>query len=210
MRPMTELVYTIASPQYAEAIVELELTCFPSIDPEHLLSVDEVVTQAEIFPEGAFMVLDDEWVVGIGSGIFLDYDLTNIQHTMDEVLHDGIRSHDPAGEWYYGIDIAVHPEYRGKGIGKRLYELRKQVVRDFGRKGIIAGGVLPGYADHKHAMSAEAYVKAVAAGELADSTLSFQIANGFEVLGAIANYVDDPETDGWASFIVWHNPNVAG
>ncbi|MFV2000519.1 MAG: GNAT family N-acetyltransferase [Acidimicrobiia bacterium] len=207
---MAELIYTIASPQYAEAIVELELMCFPSIDPEHLLSVDEVVTQAEIFPEGAFMVLDDEWVVGIGSGIFLDYDLTNIQHTMDEVLHDGIRSHDPAGEWYYGIDIAVHPEYRGKGIGKRLYELRKQVVRDFGRKGIIAGGVLPGYADHKHAMSAEAYVKAVAAGELADSTLSFQLANGFEVLGAIANYVDDPETDGWASFIVWHNPNVVG
>ncbi|MFV2000461.1 MAG: GNAT family N-acetyltransferase [Acidimicrobiia bacterium] len=205
---MGELTYSIATPAYAERIVALELACFPSIDAEHLLTVEDVNIQTEVFPEGAFMVLDDERVVGIGSGIFLDYDLTKIQHTMDEVLHDGIRSHDPEGDWYYGIDIAVDPDYRGRGIGQQLYELRKRVVRDFGRKGIIAGGVLPGYADHKHTMSAGAYVEAVAAGGLVDPTLSFQIRNGFEVLGAIANYVDDPETDGWAAFIIWRNPEV--
>ncbi len=205
---MTDLIYSVAGPADAEAIVELELLCFPTIDPEHLLTVEDVFDQAEVFPEGAFIARDGDRVVGIASGIFVDYDLADIQHTLDDVLEDGIRSHDPDGEWYYGIDIAVHPEYRGRGIGKRMYELRKQVVRDFGRRGIIAGGVLPGFKDHKDVMSADAYVRAVASGELFDATLSFQIANGFELLGVISGYVDDPQADGWASFIVWRNPDA--
>jgi len=206
---MPDLVYSVADPAYAEAIVELELVCFPTLEPEHLLTVEDVVDQAEVFPEGAYMVLDGDRVVGIASGIFVDYDLRNVQHTLDDVLADGIRSHDPNGDWYYGIDIAVHPEYRGLGIGRRMYELRKQVVRDFGRRGIIAGGILPGFADHKHEMSAEIYAERVAAGELFDPTLTFQLANGFELLGVIAGYVDDPQADGWASFIVWRNPDTA-
>ena len=205
---MPDLVYSVADRAYAEAIVELELLCFPTIDREHLLTVDDVFDQAEVFPEGAFMALDGDEVVGIASGIFVDFDLDDIQHTLDDILPDGIHSHDPKGAWYYGIDIAVHPEYRGRGIGKRMYELRKQVVRDFGRKGIIAGGVLPGFAEHKHEMSAADYATAVASGELFDATLSFQLANGFELLGVVAGYVDDPQADGWASFIVWHNSDA--
>jgi hypothetical protein len=37
-----------------------------------------------------------------------------------------------------------------RGIGKRLYELRKEVVRRYNKKGIIAGGHIVGFADHKH------------------------------------------------------------
>lgn len=203
---MTELIYAQADVAHAGGIVDLELRCFPSIDPEHLLTVEDVEIQAAVFPEGAFMVLDEDLVVGIASGIFTDYDLSDFQHSLDDVLPDGISSHNPDGEWYYGIDIAVDPAYRGHGIGGRLYDLRKKVATDFGRRGIIAGGVLPGYADHKASMSAAAYVKAVARGDLFDATLSFQIANGFEALGAIADYVDDPATDSSASFLVWRNP----
>jgi ribosomal protein S18 acetylase RimI-like enzyme len=144
----------------------------------------------------------------MASGIFVDYDLTNLQHTLYDIVGDsGVNAHNPDGEWYYGLDIAVHPEYRGLGIGRKLYDLRKQVVRDFNKHGIIAGGVIPGYSDHRNEMSAEAYVEAVEAGELFDSTLSFQLANGFEVLGTIANFVHDEATDGWAAFIVWYNPD---
>jgi hypothetical protein len=57
-------------------------------------------------------------------------------------------------------------------------------------------------------MTAQEYVDAVVKGELTDPTLTMQIANGFEVRGVIADYVDDETTDGWASFIVWFNPDV--
>jgi len=104
---MTDLVYRVADPIYAEAIVELELMCFPAIDRDHLLTIEDVYDQAEVFPEGAFMVLDGDDVVGIASGIFVDYDLSDVQHTLDDILPDGIRSHDPEGAWYYGIDLGV-------------------------------------------------------------------------------------------------------
>ena len=71
----------------------------------------------------------------------------------------------------------------------------------------FAGGVIPGYAGHKHEMSAAAYVAKVAAGELYDATLSFQIESGFEARGVLENYLPDPAVDNWACFIVWHNPH---
>jgi GNAT superfamily N-acetyltransferase len=141
-------------------------------------------------------------------GIFVDYDLAEPQHSFEEVCgEDGVSNHDPDGEWYYGTDIAVNGTYQGFGIGRRLYEHRKDIARRYNRKGIIAGGVIPGFADHKHAMSAATYLEKVVAGELSDPTLTFQLRNGFECLGAIADYLPDEATDGWASFIVWHNPD---
>ncbi|MFO7700497.1 MAG: GNAT family N-acetyltransferase [Acidimicrobiia bacterium] len=206
---MGELVYTIASSEYAHDLVALELLCFPTVDVDDLLTVEGIILQEQLFPEGAFMVLDGDRVVGMASGVFVDYDISQPQHSMDEVVGPlGMEYHDPEGDWYYGIDIAVHPQYRGRGIARRLYDLRKQLVVDHGKRGMIAGGVIPGYAHHKHSMTARAYVDAVASGELIDPTLSAQLRNGFEVRGVIADYVHDDSTDNWASFLVWFNPHL--
>lgn len=195
-------------PEHAEALQALERLSFPTINPRDLTSVASVEMQCRKFPEGGFVVLDGEQVVGFAMGIFVDFDLDHPQHHIDEAVGpNGSDFHDPQGEWYYGTDIAVSPEYRGRGIGKRLYELRKQLVRDHNRAGIIAGGVIPGYADHKTEMTAEEYIAKVAAGELYDATLSFQLKNGFEARGAIAGYMRDDAVDDWASFIVWLNPD---
>lgn len=205
---MGDIVYRTATSEYAEQMVELELLCFPNVDPEDLLTVETVRLQEELFPEGAVMALDGDRVVGMGSGIFVDYDISEPQHDMGEVIGDeGVGNHDPDGDWYYGIDIAVHPDYRGRGIASELYRRRKQVVIDHGRRGIIAGGVIPGYVDHKDSLSALEYVEAVARGDLTDPTLTPQIRNGFQATGVIADYVHDETTDNWASFIVWFNPD---
>lgn len=204
---MSDLEYRTASSEFADQLVDLERRCFPNLGHHDLLSVEGVRLQEEVFPEGAFMVLDGVRVVGMASGVFVNYDITEPQHVMDDVVGPlGVEYHDPEGDWYYGIDIAVDPDYRGMGIARRLYELRKQLVIDSSKLGIIAGGVIPGFANHKHTMSAAQYVEAVARGELRDPTLSVQLANGFEVMGVIADYVHDPSTDNWASFIVWKNP----
>ncbi len=202
------LDYVQVAPRFAEDLEELERICFPTTDPADLTSVATVEMQCEKFPEGGFVVLDGERVIGFGMGVFVDFDLDDFQHHIDEAVGPtGSEFHDPDGEWYYGTDIAVHPEYRGMGVGRRLYELRKDVVRRYNRAGIIAGGVIPGFAKHKHTMSAEEYVRKVAAGELTDPTLSFQISNGFEARGVIAGYMRDEAVDNYASFIVWHNPD---
>jgi GNAT superfamily N-acetyltransferase len=204
----TELAYVRIAPEHADALEELERISFPTVDPVDLTSADTVVMQCERFPEGGFVVLDGDRIVGFGMGIFVDFDIDEFQHHIDDAVGPtGADFHDPNGEWYYGTDIVVHPDYRGRGIGRRLYELRKNLVRQHNRAGIIAGGVIPGFAQHKHEMSADEYVRRVSIGDLYDPTLSFQIANGFEVRGAIAGYMKDEAVDDYASFIVWHNPD---
>lgn len=203
-----ELVFTNATAERAEDIAAIERMSLSNVSDHDLLTPEGVILATKVFPEGAFMVLDGDKVVGMAMGIFVDYDISEPQHSLNEISgEEGFGNHDPDGDWYYGIDIAVHPDYRGRGIARRLYDLRKQVVIDHNRRGFIAGGVIPGYADHKHEMTAQEYVDAVVAGELFDPTLSVQLRNGFEAIGVVADYVEDPTTDSWASFIVWHNPH---
>jgi len=205
------LEYVNLTEDLAPLCAELELSTFSHANPEDLLQEEDMLAYARTFPEGFFVVVDGEQVVGQAGGIFLDFDFDHPQHTIAEITGEHqCSNHDPDGDWYYGTDIVVRPDYRRQGIGKRLYELRKDLVRRHGKLGIIAGGYLPGYADHKHEMSAQEYCDKVVAEELYDGTLSFQLRNGFEVRGLLENYIEDEATDGWASLIVWENDSVAG
>lgn len=204
------LRYTTLTPALAADCAALELAAFPTADPAELFSTEDLLAQADIFPEGFFVVLDGDRVVGQAGGIFLDFDFDHPQHTITEITGEhGCGNHDPDGDWYYGTDIVVHPEYRRRGIGAELYRLRKQLVRDHGKRGIIAGGYLAGYHEHKADMTAAEYCRLVVAGELYDRTLTFQLENGFEVYGVLENYLADEKNDGWASLIVWKNEEVS-
>jgi len=201
---MSEIRYCHLESRWADALEALELRVFPNVDPHDLYSAPELRDLAEAFPEGNFVALVGDEPIAMGLGVRVHFDLDRPQHRLKDLMALGGKAgHAPEGEWYYGTDISVDPRYRRRGIGSRLYDLRKGVCRDLGLRGIIAGGVIPGYADKKAAMSAATYVKKVAAGELYDPTLTFQIRNGFEVRGVLENYMEDPTVDSWASLIVW-------
>ncbi len=205
------LEYMQVRPEHAEALVALEAIAFPTADRGELLSVEGVLKQCEMFPEGGFVVVDhdaDDRVVAFAMGCFVDFDFSSPQHHIDEVVGAlGSDNHLDFGEWYYGTDIAVTDDYQRLGIGRQLYELRKGLIRELNRAGMVAGGVIPGFANHKQDMTAAEYVARVSAGDMTDPTLSMQIANGFEALGALENYWTDQAVDSWASLIVWRNPD---
>ncbi len=204
MGVLEDLRYVNLEARWAGELEAIELRCFPSVNPADLYNAQELVELAEAFPEGNFVVLDGETPIAMGLGVRVHFDLSNPQHRMKDLMSGQHKAgHDPAGEWYYGTDISVDPRYRRRGIGSRLYDLRKEVCRTLGLRGIIAGGVIPGYAEHKDSLSAAEYVEKVAAGELYDRTLSFQIENGFEARGVLEDYMEDPDVDNWASLIVW-------
>ena len=203
---MTDLTYTNLHPKWAEQLTEIEHTVFASIDIEDLLSLRDMEAYCRVFPEGGFVALDDDTPVGFGLGILLDFDFEDTSHSLDDLTgEEDCGNHNPDGDWYYGVTIAVNPQYRKRGIGNRLYELRKEVVRTLNKKGIVAGGVIPGYAKHLNEMTADQYIDQVVAGNLHDPTLSFQIANGFQARGAIPDYLDDPTVGNNAVLIVWEN-----
>jgi GNAT superfamily N-acetyltransferase len=205
---MSELRYANLTEAFAPQCAQLELLSFPEAEPADLISEADYRAYARTFPEGFFLCLDRDRVVGMGGGIFLDFDFDHPQHTIVEITGEHqCGNHDPDGDWYYGTDLVVNPSYRRRGIGQRLYELRKDVVRRYNKRGIIAGGHIVGYADHKQRMSAAEYVDKVAKRELYDATLTFQLDNGFEVRGVLADYVEEPAIDNWAALIVWQNPD---
>jgi GNAT superfamily N-acetyltransferase len=208
---MDELRYVNLTPEFAPQCAKLELESFPDADPDGLIDEEGFRAYARIFPDGFFLCLDGDRVVGQAAGIFLDFDFDHPQHSIAEISGEHqCGNHDPDGDWYYGTDIVVNPDYRRRGIGKRLYELRKDVTRRFDKKGIIAGGHIIGYADHKHHMSAAEYVDKVAKRDLYDATLTFQLDNGFEVRGVLADYLEEPAIDNWAALIVWENREYRG
>lgn len=208
-----------ARPEHAEALAELQRVVFPNLSDSDLMTANDFLEHQRVFPEGEFVALatggpdgaplDHDRVVGLGSGFLTHFDFDHADHVFSDMIAGGTYAgHQPDGPWYYGADISVHPDYRKLGIGSLLYQARQDLVRRLGRRGIVAGGQLPGYPDHRHRLSVAQYVAAVVAGELRDPTLSFQLGNGFEVVGLIEGYMEDEYTDDWATLIVWRNPDL--
>jgi GNAT superfamily N-acetyltransferase len=207
-----DIEYVNLTPDLALACHRLEIAAFPAADPDGLLSEEDIRVFADTFPEGFFVALDDGVPVGQGAGIFVDFDFTTqIQHTIVSLCgpHQ-CDNHDPDAEWYYGVDIVVADSHRGRGIGRKLYDLRKDLVVRHDKHGIIAGGDLPGYPAHADEMDVETYVWKVVAGELADPTLTMQLKNGFGVRGVIHDYMPHEHGEDAASLIVWENPDYTG
>lgn len=195
-------------PHYARALEQLQRDCFPTLAADELMREEHFLNHCRLFPQGNFVALSGDRVIGLGSGFLIDFDFDHAQHSFQEIIDGGFYSHhDPDGDWYYGGDISVHPAFRRRGVGSLLYEARKTIVRTLNRRGIVAGGLIPGFADHSARLSPAEYVDAVVAGALYDSTLSFQLRRGFQVRGLLEDYIEDEASDNWATLIVWRNPD---
>ena len=120
-------------------------------------------------------------------------------------------THDPErGRTLYGAEVMVHPSAQGQGVGQAFYAARRALVERLGLLRIRAGARLAGYARFADRMTPEDYTRAVVRGEVADTTLSFQLAQGFEVIGVARDYLrQDPASHGHAAIIEWLNEAVA-
>jgi GNAT superfamily N-acetyltransferase len=201
---MSEITITTIRPEHFAQLAQLQRDCYPTLGEQELMNEAHFASQYALFPEGQIVALDGDRVVGQGSGFFTDFDFDDPDHTFSEICAGFyFTNHDPDGDYYYGADISVHPDYRGLGIGKQIYAARKDVVRRHGKKGIVAGGLLPGFADYKDQMTVQDYVDKVIAGELYDGTLSFQLKMGFRVYGLLRDYLEDSASDNWSTLILW-------
>jgi hypothetical protein len=76
---------------------------------------------------------------------------------------------------------------------------------------IRAGARLRDFHRFAGQLTVEEYVQAVVRGSLGDRTLSFQLGQGFQVIGVVSGYLaHDPESLGYAAVIEWVNAAIAG
>lgn len=170
-----------------------------------------VTGQINHFPQGQFVITVDEKIVGYCATFRISEDAVLKPHTWEEVTGNGYASrHNPNGEWLYGMEVSVDPDYRGYRLGQRLYNERKRLCQSLGLKGIVFGGRLPTLAQRiKRFGSAEDYVEQIKQKKQRDPVLSFQLHNGFEVLGLIPDYLPaDHQSMGYAVHLIWRNPKV--
>jgi len=185
-------------------LVELQIICYPTLADTSRLKRPHFESHLRIFPEGQWVALDGSRVVGMSAGFLCTFNFDRPDHTFDEIIGYGFFTHhDPQGQHFYGADVSVHPAYRRRGIGRRLYDARKAYVQRHGLRGIVTGAMIPGFADHNHVMEAQTYVAHVVAGDIFDPTLSVQLRQGFCVRGLLPNYLPDTATDGWGVLIEW-------
>lgn len=174
-------------------------------------SESQIRGQIHHFPEGQFIVAHGEKIIAYCATFLIDGDLALAPHTWAEITGGGYGSrHDPEGEYLYGMEVCVDSDYRGFRIGQRLYNERKKLCQEWRLKGIVFGGRLPTLRRRiKSIASIEQYVEQVKAKKANDPVLSFQLRNGFEVLGILPNYLpSDFESMGNAVHLLWRNPQV--
>lgn len=210
MNPTIQIVQTAL--EHIEALAELQQIIFPLLMPDEWFTVDMYRSHVTVFPEGQLCALlqNEEGTVVVGETTTFR---TNRSFEGDvpyyfEVIGQGyLTTHEPEGEWLYGVDVGVHPAYRRLGIGSRLYDARKQLVRRLNLRGEIVAGLLPGYEANRQQMSVDGYVERVVAGELIDPTLTMQLRNGFRVRRLLKGYIHDPRSDDTTTLIVRENPD---
>ena len=197
------LVRQLTLDDYAD-LVAMQERCFPGMQP---WGRDQIESELAIFPEGQLCVECDGRLAASSSSLMLEYDPTLEWHNWQAVSDGGyIRNHDPHGDTLYGIEIMVHPEFRGLKLARRLYDARKELCRERNLARMIIGGRIPGYGREAERYSAREYVERVMAKEIYDPVLTVQLSNGFALQGLIPDYFpSDLESCGYATHLEWRN-----
>lgn len=199
-----KIIITRMQTKHAIQLEALQRLVFPALSEEELLHADQYEHHVQLFPEGQFVALDNNKVIGATTSMRYHFDIEHPeQHTFLEVMGGGwLTTHDPDGEWLYGIDVSVDPACRNKGIARALYRARQYTCKTLGLKGQMTVGMLNGYAKVQEEMGIEDYYEKVKTKQLFDPTVSVQEKIGFEIIGLMKDYLNDPTCGNAGAVIV--------
>lgn len=159
------------------------------------------------FPEGQIGILDDGHLVGLALSVQVKYSRFSDPHTYEDIVgaNDKVKS-DANGDALYGLDVIIKKTHRGLRLGRRLYDFRKELCRQYNFRAILAGGRIPNYHTYKNEMSPAEYIEKVDRKEIYDPILSFQLSNDFQVKRLLKRYLpEDEDSVGYATLLEWNN-----
>ena len=160
------------------------------------------------FPEGQIVIKADDVVVGCALSLIVDYDKYGDNHTYRQITGNyTFSTHDPKnGDVLYGIEIFIHPDYRGLRMGRRLYDARKELCEKLNLKAIVFGGRIPEYHNYASELTPKEFIQKVKNKEIYDRVLSFQLANDFHVKKVLKDYLpEDHASLEYATLLQWDN-----
>lgn len=190
-------------------IVAIQRKSYPEVAAGQLYIPFFLENHISLFREGQFCVELDGEIIASATCLMVSLEPEYAEHTWHDIILEYGNPHSkPAagGDSLYVDDIVTHPDFRRLGIGTLLFNARKQVASKYNLRRIIGGGRIPNYGEYANKISAQAYVEKVKSGQIYDPVLTFQIRNGFKVIKVLSNYLYDPSSLNYATFIEWINP----
>lgn len=160
-----------------------------------------------IFPDGQIGVEVNGKIVGCAFSLIIDYSKFGDQHTYEEIIGGGqFDNHDPEGDVLYGIEVFVHPDFRGMRLARRMYDVRKELCENLNLRAIVVGGRIPGYQKYAETLTPRQYLNRVKKREISDPILSFQLDNDFHIKRLLTGYLEgDTESQEYATLLEWIN-----
>ncbi|MCF7762718.1 MAG: bifunctional GNAT family N-acetyltransferase/carbon-nitrogen hydrolase family protein [Verrucomicrobia bacterium] len=192
------------------AMVALNRAAYPLLAEDNVVWGESHLTSHQrLFPSGQLVAEIRGRIVGAAASLVVHLGSEPLRyHTWAGITDSGyFTNHDLKGDTLYGADVYVHPDFRGHGVGAALYQARRDLCRRLNLRRILAGGRLWNYSEQPVQTSPEEYAQRVAAGEIRDLVLSFQLREGFVLRGVMPNYLKDPRSHNYASLLEWLNPD---
>ncbi|MBU1168813.1 MAG: bifunctional GNAT family N-acetyltransferase/carbon-nitrogen hydrolase family protein [Proteobacteria bacterium] len=192
-------------------VIECSKAAYQDYTDEYFLTQRQYEMQFKAFPDGQFVAVYQGKIIGYANAIIVNIE-DEFWYSVDEITGAGTFStHNPDGDTLYGADIAVHPDFRRRGVSGLLYKRRKALLTRHNLKRMIAYGRIPGYKEYAGKMSAEQYVKKVVNGELKDYALNSHLKAGYQVKKVQLDITVDRSSLNYSTFIEMPNPdfNVA-
>jgi GNAT superfamily N-acetyltransferase len=193
-------------------IVALQSACFPPPFPPTLhWRPEHIGRHLELFPEGQFVAYCNNLVIGSASSLLISDSRWGVHLPWVETTGGfSFASHEPDGEVLFGADISVHPDWRGRGVGRELYRARFEVVRRQRLKRYGTACRLPGWrswAESRNlsglSTNQEDYCGLICSGEISDRTLTPLLKYGLRYVGVAHEHMDDDESGNAAAVLEW-------
>ena len=203
---MSDFEVRTATQADIEGIVELDQLCYPGLAAAW--SEAQVASHLKLFPEGQLVIEDDDGrIVATASSLIVSFGHDpHRDHTWVGITDGGMFfNHDALADTLYGADVAVHPDFRRRGLARALYAARRDLCQRLNLRRIVLGGRLHDYHEHPE-LSVEEYARQVEAGQLRDAVLTFQLSEGFALQKVLPNYLEDPQSRNYGTLLEWHNP----
>lgn len=180
---------------------------YPDMEQNAYWNKKDIEKLLDTFPEGQLVILADDVVVGSALSLIVDEEQALSVHTYREITGQATFStHNPKGDVLYGIDVFIHPDYRGMRLGRRLYDARKEICEQLNLKSIVFAGRMPTYSEYADELTPKEYLNKVKSKEIFDPVLSFQMANDFHIVRLLRNYLlGDIKSQEYAVLLEWNN-----
>ncbi|WP_310380210.1 GNAT family N-acetyltransferase [Flavobacterium sp.] len=178
-----------------EDVIQMEnvqIQCYPTLNKLEIMNKNHFENHIKIFPEGQIVIELEGTIIGSTSTMRsrFPYEEHTFMETTDNLWITN--THEPNGDWMYGIDMGILPEYRGLGLSRELYLARQEVCSKLKLKGQVIAGMTIGYGNVKDKMTIEEYCYALEIKKFTDPTVTPQRKAGFRWIKPLYNHINDP------------------